>query len=167
MINNEHGSFIIGIPIEELEKGAERISVEQLRHLVRLVDASDTVELEVRQGDQKTRLVLRKARPSESAVAQIEALPIVEAEAHIEAGEALHTITAPFVGLFQPWSTSQDRPLVTVGDSVEKGQHVGVIRSMGIPNEVESPARGQVVEVLVRDGQPVEYGQPLMTIAKQ
>lgn len=167
MINNEHGSFIIGIPIEELDDSAERISVEQLRHLVRLVDASDTVELEVRQGDQKTRLVLRKARPSKNTMAQIEALPVVEAEAPAEAGQALHTITAPFVGLFQSWSKSQDRPLVTVGDSVEKGQHVGVIRSMGIPNEVESSVKGQVVEVFVRDGQPVEYGQPLMTIAKQ
>jgi len=159
MVSNERGPFILDIPVEELQDDAECITIEQLQQLVRLVDQSDTLELEVRNGGTKAHLVLRKSRPQEGNIASGEALAPTE-----EAAEQPHyTITAPYVGLFEPWSRSQDRPLVAVGDLVQVGQHVGAIRSMGIPNEVESPVTGRVVEILVQDGQPVEYGQPLMT----
>lgn len=168
MINSEASSFIVGMPFGDLQDGVEEISMEQLRHLVHLIEQSDTVELTVRHCDTKARLVLRKARLQENDIAYAKSLSLTaEAISPTEADQRQHTITAPFVGLFQSWSTSKGTPLVAVGDVVKEGQHVGVIRSMGIPNEVEMPIAGRVITILAQDGQAVEYGQPLMTIEKQ
>jgi biotin carboxyl carrier protein len=101
-----------------------------------------------------------------SAAAQIEIISIVE-EAASPAEQPQHTITASFVGIFQSRSRTQDKALVTVGDIIKAGQHVGAIRLLDIPNEVVSSVTGRVVELLVQDGQIVEFGQPLMMIDKQ
>jgi acetyl-CoA carboxylase biotin carboxyl carrier protein len=166
MISDEPDSFITVIPIEAIHDNAECITIDQLRHLVRLIDQSDTQELEVKHGDKKARLVLRKSKPLVSAAAQIEIISIVE-EAASPAEQPQHTITASFVGIFQSRSRTQDKALVTVGDIIKAGQHVGAIRLLDIPNEVVSSVTGRVVELLVQDGQIVEFGQPLMMIDKQ
>src|SRR5262249_55162837 len=75
-----------------------------------------------------------------------------------------YAVAAPLVGIFHFWAKPKGTPLVSVGDSVKVGQRVGTIQSLNVLNEVETLVAGRVVEVLVQDGQPVEYGQPLMTI---
>ena len=173
MTGNGKSSFI---PIEELlieeaqdnTHANETISIEQLRHLVRLVDSSDVAELEVKHGESKTRLLLRKAKPVEHVALQPSSEPAAfEEEAVQPAKQAHHTITSPLVGTFQSWSKSKDKLFTTVGDTITVGQHVGAIRSLNIPSEVESTVAGRVVEILVQDGQPIEYGQPLLTVEQQ
>ncbi len=157
---NSHSSSIITTPVGERQADTESISLEQLQFLVHLVDQSDIVELEVTQNDTRTRLVLRKPHQSISHVPSAESSSPPEKASSHDTEPGRSTILAPCVGFFQSWS----KPLVAVGDTVRGGQHVAVIRSLGIPNEVEAPMTGRIVEILVQDGQPIEYGQPLMVI---
>jgi len=73
-------------------------------------------------------------------------------------------VVATLVGIFHTWSRPKGNALVAVGDLVKIGQPVGTIQSLNVINEVESLVAGKVVEITVQDGQPVEYGQPLMII---
>jgi acetyl-CoA carboxylase biotin carboxyl carrier protein len=143
------------------------ISVEQLQRLVRLLDGSDVSEIEIRRGGEGvpgTHLLLRKAGASESSE-QMMTLPATGNGTLPETPEETkHTVTAPLVGIFHVWARPKGGALVALGDMVKVGQLVGTIQSLNIINEVESQAVGRVIEIFVQDGQPVEYGQPLMTI---
>jgi len=146
---------------------ANVINIEQLRHLVRLLDNSDVSELELRRVGEGTRLVLRKAKAPESNDHSIERhyvpatvnVPAVEVPEKTE-----HQILAPLVGTFHTWAKPKGGALVAVGDRVKAGQLVGTIESLNVLNEVETTVAGHIVEILVQEGQPVEYGQLLMTI---
>ena len=144
------------------------ISIEQLQRLVRLLDGSDVSEIEVRRGGegmQGTHLLLRKAKASESSEHMVVALSGGKQGATPEAAkETKHSITAPLVGLFHTWARPKGGAVVAVGDMVKVDQVVGTIQSLNVINEVESHVAGRVIEILVQDGKPVEYGQPLMTI---
>ncbi len=143
------------------------ISIEQLQHLVRLLDNSDVSELELKRAGEGTHLVLRKAKAPDSNEHSVERqyvpapvnIPVVEVPEKTE-----HQILAPLVGTFHTWAKPKGGALVAVGDRVKAGQLVGTIESLNVLNEVETTVAGHVVEILVREGQPVEYGQVLMTI---
>ncbi|MBV8821680.1 MAG: biotin/lipoyl-binding protein [Ktedonobacteraceae bacterium] len=158
--------------VEALSNGEfdapSNISIEQLQRLVRLLDGSDVSEIEVKhsgEGMQGTHLLLRKARASESSEHMMVAMPDGEkgTESHTPK-ETKHTVTAPLVGIFHVWARPKGGSLVAVGDVVKVDQLVGTIQSLNVINEVEAHVAGRVVEIFVQDGQPVEYGQPLMTI---
>jgi acetyl-CoA carboxylase biotin carboxyl carrier protein len=143
------------------------ISIEQLRHLVRMLDRSDVSEVEVKRIEDGTRLVLRKAIASEEqALLSNPIVPqqIEEVSATPVAENKFHTVVAPLVGIFHPWAKPRGRTLVAVGDRVKVGQLVGAIQALNVIYEVEASAAGRIVEILVQDGQPVEYGQPLLLI---
>jgi acetyl-CoA carboxylase biotin carboxyl carrier protein len=155
------------------EEQSDQISIEHLRHLIHVLDTSDVSEVEVKHAARGSRLVLRKTIaadgvvPSEQVVIassqeQKEQASSAEVETHAE--NNLEAIEAPLVGIFHPWIKPKGKPLVAVGDSVKGGQLVGAIQSLNVIYEVETPLAGRVVEILVQDGQPVEYGQPLMMI---
>jgi acetyl-CoA carboxylase biotin carboxyl carrier protein len=147
----------------------ELISVEHVQRLVRLLDGSDVSEVEITNSVQRTRLVLRKAKaptngqPAEQSVllhpVQSQSAEEVSAPASTE-----HKVVAPLVGIFHSWAKPKGGSLVAVGDHVKAGQLVATIQSLNLLNEVEAPMAGRVTEILVQDGQPVEYGQPLMVI---
>jgi acetyl-CoA carboxylase biotin carboxyl carrier protein len=143
------------------------ISIEQLRHLVHLLDRSDVSEVEVKRIEDGTRLVLRKAIASEEQTLlsnQVVPQQAEEATATPVAENKFHSIVAPLVGIFHPWAKPRGKALVAVGDRVKEGQLVGSIQALNVIYEVEASASGRVVEILVQDGQPVEYGQPLLLI---
>ena len=153
---------------------ADLISIEQLQHLVRLLDRSDISELELKRAEDGTRLVLRKAKAPESngqqgdAVAHAQYIDASVGAQFIAAAappvETKHHISAHFVGIFHAAAKPRGGALVAVGDHVRVGQLVATIESLNVINEVESPVAGRVVEILVQDGQPVEYGQHLIVI---
>lgn len=146
------------------------VSIEQLQHLVRLLDRSDVSELELKRTEDGTRLVLRKAKASDDfsamsgsqIVAPTSLVP--GAEHPTPPKEAKSTIVAPLVGIFHPWAKPRGKALVAVGDRIKVGQTVATIESLNVINEVEAVVAGRVAEILVQNGQPVEYGQPLMSI---
>jgi len=152
------------------------ISIEQLQRLVRALDDSDVSELELQRESDGIYLALRKVKaremsiPSEGGVVVAAtngaAVPFA-AETHApkeKEAETEHKIVAPLVGTFHVWAKPRGGALVAVGDRVKAGQLVGTIQSLNVLNEVETTVAGRVSEVHVQDGQPVEYGQVLMTI---
>ena len=150
----------------------ERVSTTQLQHLVRLLDESDVSEIEVKRPQQRMRLVLRKVKATTQQQAMgdyqalVPSLNGVASATHESSApvDSKHTVTAPLVGIFHSWAKPKGKPVVAVGDHVKIGQIVGTIQSLNVLSEVESPVAGRVAELLVQDGQPVEYGQPLVAI---
>ncbi len=146
---------------------ANVISIEQLQRLVRLLDTSDVSELELKRAGEGTHLILRKAKAPESDDHSVER-QYVPAPMNVPAAEVLdkteHKVLAHLVGTFHTWAKPKGGTLVAVGDRVKAGQLVGTIESLNVLNEVETAVAGHVVEILVQEGQPVEYGQLLMTI---
>lgn len=145
-------------------------SLDQLRHLVHLLDQSDVTELELKQPGEGTRLVLRKitepSLPGASATEMTAIAPAQDDEQLSAAAleETRSFVSAHLVGIFHPWARPKGGTLVAVGDHVKVGQLVATVESLNIINEVESPVAGKVVEILVQEGQPVEYGQHLLAV---
>ncbi len=161
------------------------MDIELIEKLFELVDKFNISEFEYEKGD--LRLVIRKQLAQafqvqpvafigtrESQVTQSQPVSTdevkgsVEAtstEPHIEAESSnLVAIRAPLVGTFYRAPSPDAPPYVKEGDIIEKGQVVCIIEAMKIMNEIESDVRGRVVKVLVENGKPVEYGQPLFLI---
>lgn len=82
-----------------------------------------------------------------------------------EAAPVGNVVKAPLVGTFYAAPAEDAEPFIQVGDSVKKGQSVAIIEAMKLMNEIESDFDGTVTEILVKNGQAVEYGQPLFRIA--
>lgn len=143
---------------------ADLITVEQLRHLVRLLDRSDVSEIELRRVNEGIRLVLRKAKALESSAQQGEQRDVVALAGAMQQVETTYTIVSSLVGIFHSWAKPKGGVLVAIGDRVKAGQLLATIQSLNVLNEVEAPVGGRVVEILVQDGQPVEYGQQLMIL---
>lgn len=166
MDGNRQYSYNGDISSNKEQDAPDLISVEQLRHLVRLLDRSDVSEIEVRRVEDGTRLLLRKAKILEAAepgTHQVDTGVGADTET-ISPLETKQQIVAPLVGIFHSWGKPKGGALVAIGDFVKVGQLVATIQSLNVINEVESSVEGRVVEILVQDGQPVEYGQPLMMI---
>lgn len=144
-------------------------SMEQVRRLIRLLDQSDVAELELARPAEGTRLVLRKAAAKNDGALPV-SMPVAappqdaDPEQPRDEQEARAYVPAHLVGIFHLWLKPKGGALVAVGDHVKVGQLVASIESLNIINEVESPVAGMVVEILAQEGQPVEYGQPLIAI---
>ena len=150
------------------------LSVEQVRSLIQMMDASDVHELTIERESEGLRLTLRKPTPVFGAApfvaaAEVESAPAEtpareSAEAAPAAPETTQKVTATLVGIFRVSLKRGSKAAVAEGDQVRLGQIVGAIEALNVMNEVETPVAGRVVEIVVKDGQPVEYGQHLMTI---
>lgn len=155
---------------------SDRINVEQLQRLVQLLDKSDVSEVELKRANGDMRLVLRKARANDALVAAT--MPStgtpqqsMNGTANVTTGvdstpvaETKHAVKSSLVGIFHARAKPKGGALVAVGDKVKVGQLVGMIQSLNVMNEVETQFAGRVTEILVQEGQPVEYGQALMTV---
>ena len=125
------------------------LSAEELAAVLGLVADSDISELDISIG--ATRLSLRRPPVRRAA-----ATP--ESELGPPAPPAVLAIASPGVGIF--------RPSVTSGERIGPGQSIGRVEALGMPTSVDSTDAGVVEELLVQDGSPVEYGQPLLTLRR-
>lgn len=132
----------------------ERLADGELRELLRLVGQTDVEELEVEIGG--TRLFLKRHHERMDAAGEA---PTSEAPSE----PATTVIKADRVGFFH-FAVEKSRRAPTVGERVAAGQTLGVIDTLSVPNPVRAPATGELLEVLVEEGQPVEYGQPLFVL---
>lgn len=156
-------------PSHQQEDTAEHLKIEHLQRLVRLLDTSDVSEIELKRAEDGLRLVLRKAKATQSDMHEGQQVIFAtettrETEQVAPAAPTLHNVVAPLVGIFHSWARPRGGALVAVGDRVKAGQLVATIQSLNVMNEVEAPVAGRVIEILVQDGQAVEYGQQLMVI---
>lgn len=142
------------------------LSVAELRQLITLMNGSDIEELGIEEPSSGLRLSLRKPTPL-SAVApnDEETLDIFVTDgAVVEEPSTMLEVKAPRVGVFRLSMKPGGKPLSTTGDIVSEGQVICAIEALKVPNEVEAPAAGRIQAIFVSDGQPVEYGQPLLAI---
>lgn len=144
------------------------MDLRKLKTLIDLVADSDISELEVTEGDGKVRIV--KSAP---AVAQqmVYAAPVAAAAAPVAAPAEDtpvvpdgHLVPAPMVGTFYRSPNPGAAPFVEVGQSVQEGDALCIIEAMKLLNEIEADKSGIIKEILVENGAPVEYGQPLFVI---
>lgn len=130
------------------------VDLELLRKLCALLKEEGLSELTLEEGGR--RITLRRELPAVTS----HPVPVSPAEP----SEGLHIIRSPLVGTFWRRPNPDSPPFVEVGDRVEEGQPLCIIESMKVMNEIRSDASGVVEEILVEDGSPVEYGEPLFKI---
>lgn len=157
--------------------------LSEIKELIKLVDQTSIEELQIE--DEGSRLHIKK--PSKAEVINVQAAPVhtytqpvVQAEpvvsAPVEAAAPVsvqvpvkddsqyHKITSPMVGTFYSASTPEAQPFVKVGDRVNNKTVVCILEAMKLMNELEAEVNGEIVEILVQNGQLVEFGQPLFLV---
>jgi acetyl-CoA carboxylase biotin carboxyl carrier protein len=145
------------------------VDLRKLKTLIDLVQQSGIAELEITEGEEKVRISrgmpvthtnVTMAPPSGATSAAPGAPPLQEEPPPAEG----HIVKSPMVGTFYRSSAPGAKPFVEVGQTVKTGETVCIIEAMKLLNEIESDHDGVVKAVLVENGQPVEYGQPLLII---
>ena len=146
------------------------MDLRKLKKLIDLVQESGIAELEITEGEEKVRINRTGSGnpavyfPQQTQVAAPLAVGPTAAPVAALAAETGHTLKSPMVGTFYRSPSPGSPPFVEVGQSVSKGQTLCIIEAMKLLNEIESDASGTIRAVLVENGQPVEYGQPLFII---
>jgi acetyl-CoA carboxylase biotin carboxyl carrier protein len=150
------------------------ITFEEVRELVQLINKSDITELTYERGETRVHIKRGSAEPTpvliQNTLPNMAVMPQAVAEAATGAGAASepvisgHVITSPMVGTFYASPSPKDAPFVNEGDSVKVGDHVCIVEAMKMMNSIESDVAGRVVKILVKNGEPVEFGQTLMII---
>ncbi|BBN99063.1 acetyl-CoA carboxylase biotin carboxyl carrier protein [Sporolactobacillus terrae] len=160
------------------------LTIEDIKTLIKELDSSSLSELKLEAEDGKITLrkadafagkvkTIVEAAPQTTAVqapsAQLEpqsntSAEPAAAEANTDADPSLHKITAPMVGTFYSSSSPDADAFVSKGSKVDKKSVVCIVEAMKLFNEIEADCKGTIVDVLVEDGQLVEYGQPLFLV---
>lgn len=136
---------------------------EQILELVKEVSKAGLSNFEYTEGDVRIAMSCPESTDHNIEMIQSKPEPIVKAEVSevIETGDV---VTSPLVGTFYQAPSEDAEPFVKVGDKVTKGQVLGIVEAMKLMNEIESEYDGTITEILVKNEQPVEYGQPLFRI---
>jgi acetyl-CoA carboxylase biotin carboxyl carrier protein len=149
------------------------MEIEEIRELLELIRSSGIEEFEMEKAG--VRLRVRNAAPAPQTPAAVSpsgapaaaALSVpseIEAKEVVSEEEDLYVFKAPIVGTFYITSKPDAEPFVQPGDRITKNTVVCIIEAMKIFNQIESDVTGEIVEVLVANGQPVEFGEPLFRI---
>lgn len=146
------------------------MDLRKLKKLIDLVQESGIAELEITEGEEKVRINRTGAGnpavyfPQQVQAAVPMAAGAIAAPMAAPVAETGHTLKSPMVGTFYRSPSPGSPSFVEIGQSVSKGQTLCIIEAMKLLNEIESDASGTIRAVLVENGQPVEYGQPLFII---
>ncbi|MDN4016227.1 acetyl-CoA carboxylase biotin carboxyl carrier protein [Zwartia panacis] len=149
------------------------MDLRKLKTLIDLVAESGIAELEITEGEGKVRIVkfsqavqpVAYAPAPQYAPAAAEAAPAAAPAAVVPAAAVGHTVKAPMVGTFYRAPNPNSPAFVEVGQTVKEGEPLCIIEAMKLLNEIEADKSGVIKEILVQNGEPVEYGQPLFVIA--
>jgi acetyl-CoA carboxylase biotin carboxyl carrier protein len=151
------------------------MDLRKLKKLIDLVQESGIAELEITEGEEKVKIVKGGAVTVSGAPAPLalpapaaasaDARPAAAAPGEPEAGPEGHVVKAPMVGTFYRSPSPDAKAFVEVGQTVKEGDTICIIEAMKLMNEIEADASGTVKAILVENGQPVEYGQPLFILA--
>lgn len=148
------------------------MDIRKIKKLIELINDSDVTELEIHEGEASVRIsrqgspmvVAAPAPVPVAAVAAAPAAPAAEttsAETELPAG---HIVKSPIIGSFYRASSPTSAPFVEIGQQVKVGETLCIVEAMKILNQIESDKAGTVTDILVENGQPVEYNQPLFVI---
>lgn len=153
------------------------MDIRKVKKLIELLEESGIAEIEIREGEESVRI---SRGPTGSAPPQYIAMPppgapagapqgVPAAAAAVAPPASTHksnefVVTAPMVGTFYGAPSPGAKPFVDIGDEVKVGQVLCIIEAMKMMNQIESDKAGRITSVMVQNGEPVEFGQPLFTI---
>ena len=154
------------------------MDLRKLKTLIDLVSESNISELEITEADGKVRIVKADpaavgapmvampaqqmvAAPAPVAAAAAPAAPVAAPAPAVETG---HVVKSPMVGTFYRASGPNAKPFAELGQPIKEGNAICIIEAMKIMNEIDSDVSGTVTKILVENGQPVEFGQPLFIV---
>ncbi len=150
------------------------MDLRKLKKLIDLVQESGIAELEITEGEEKVRInrvgipghpgMMHMQHSLPSASAPTTPVTIAPAAAEALAEPEGHVVKSPMVGTFYRSSAPGSKPFVEIGQNINAGETLCIIEAMKLLNEIEADQSGIVKKVLVENGQPVEYGQPLFII---
>jgi acetyl-CoA carboxylase biotin carboxyl carrier protein len=157
--------------MSDKEKGAMQVDVALVRELASLLDDTNLTEIEVEDGDRKIR-VARKVSGNGiapaylAAPAPVAAAPAAASAPAVEAAPAaaVNAVKSPIVGTAYLSAEPGAAPFIRVGATVKAGDTLLIVEAMKVMNAIPAPAAGTVKAILVENGQPVEYDQPLVVI---
>jgi biotin carboxyl carrier protein len=154
---------------DDIQSEQSPLSVAELRQLITLMHGSDIDEIGIEEAASGLRLTLRKPAPISIGGGADEDLfdALVVEELEVRAEMNTVSVRAPLVGVFRAAMKPGARGLCALGDVIREGQIIGAVEALNVYNEVEAPAAGRISAIFVSDGQPVEYGQPLLEIEPQ
>jgi acetyl-CoA carboxylase biotin carboxyl carrier protein len=154
------------------------MDLRKIKKLIDLLEESNLAELEIKEGEEVVRLsrVPKNAAPAPAPAAPAAAVPVaaapvapaVAAAAETPAADALpagHVVKAPMVGTFYASATPGTPAFVKVGQQVAAGETLGIIEAMKMFNQIEADVAGTVKAILIENGQPVEFDEPMFVIA--
>lgn len=152
------------------------MDINLIKKLIKLVESSEVTDLEVEENGMRVR-VAKKVRITQAPLqhfqaslpaAQVHQASVQEVKATTEKPEetptGLHEIKSPIVGTFYRAPAPDADAYVQVGDMVSPGSVLCIVEAMKLMNEIESDVSGKIVKILVENGKPVEYNQPLFLI---
>ena len=155
------------------------MDLRKLKTLIDLVEASDISELELTEGEEKVKISRQNNKAQSLAPVNYVQQPIqppVNQQPQAQTEEPLgkvdtttidnkDAITSPMVGTFYRSASPDSDPFIDIGSTVKKGETLCIIEAMKILNEIESDKEGTISKILIENGQPVEFGQPLFEIS--
>ena len=141
---------------------------ERVREVIKLMEQHDLSEIDLQQGDSKIKLCRGSAAPIYAPPAYAPPAAAPQAAAADSSGGAdtagTITINAPMVGTFYGRANPESEPFVKVGSMVNEDTVVCIVEAMKVFNEIPAECRGEIVEILVQDQQPVDFGKPMFRV---
>lgn len=148
------------------------MDIRKIKKLIELINESDVTELEIHEGEASVR-ISRQGSPAMIAApvaVPAPAAPIVAPSSPTEETSetnplpAGHIVKSPIIGSFYRASSPTSAPFVEIGQQVKIGETLCIVEAMKILNQIEADKAGTITDILVENGQPVEYNQPLFAI---
>src|SRR5215471_1063794 len=150
------------------------MNLKELKEIIDIVTSKESIEeLELEKSGVRLRIRRASNHVASAAMAQAAitsaalpaaALPQAQPETAEQKAEELHYVKSPIVGTFYKAPSPNSEAFVAVGDFVEKGSVVCIVEAMKLMNEIESDVAGEIISILIENGQPVEYGEKLFAI---
>ena len=146
------------------------MDIRKVKKLMELLEESGMSEIEIKEGEESVKISRygNSPAPSHSFVQQqgptsvppVVAVPVI-ADEPSTVGQSL---TSPMVGTYYSAPSPTAKPFVTIGQHVKQGDTIGIVEAMKIMNQIEAEKSGTVLQILVKDGEAVEFGQPLIIV---
>ena len=153
------------------------MDIRKIKKLIELLEESGIAEIEIKEGEEAVRISRMAPSPPYPQYAQFAAAPIAvappieAAKAPAPAAESAakpkpneHVITAPMVGTFYASPSPGAKAFIEIGDEIKVGQVLCIIEAMKMMNQIEADKAGKVTSIMARNGDPVEFGQPLFVV---
>ena len=163
------------------------MDIRKVKKLIELLEESGIAEIEIKEGEESVRisrggttiaqmphivtnaapLVMPQQHSTTAKTQSINDLQSERADLSVEEKCSTYTVRAPMVGTFYHASSPKDEPFIEIGSKVSIGDTLCIIEAMKMLNQIEAECNGVIKDILVENGQPVEFNQPLILIAEE